>query len=224
MRLAALFSGGKDSTYATYLAEKNGYNVTHLVSLQPRREDSWMFHSVNSHITPLLAEAMNKQIITIPTSGEKETELNDLYSNLAKLPMDGVITGAIASNYQKIRVDDICSKLGLTHYAPLWGMRFEKVLTDEILSGLEIIFSAVAARGLDKTWLGKKLDTNTLNELILLHSKYGLNICGEGGEYETLVINAPWFISKLNIIKTETKWDGTSGKFFVKEASLIKKL
>jgi diphthine-ammonia ligase len=222
MRLAALFSGGKDSTYAAHLAENDGHNITNFVSVQPLRDDSWMFHSVNSQITPLLAEAMGKHIVTVPTSGEKELELDDLLLALVKISIDGVVTGAIASYYQKKRVDEICTKLGLLHYAPLWGMDPEKVLTAEISSGMNIIFTAVAARGLDASWLGRKLDFRTLNELRLLHTHYGLNICGEGGEYETLVTNAPWFISKLDILKTEIVWDGISGKYLVKDASLRK--
>ncbi|MBN1682306.1 diphthine--ammonia ligase [Candidatus Bathyarchaeota archaeon] len=223
MRLASLFSGGKDSTYATHLMESEGYNVKFLVTIQPLREDSWMFHSINSNLTPLIAEALDIQVISMSSSGEKEVELSDLHTVLKSLPIDGVVSGAIASNYQKKRIDEICKNLNLKHFSPLWGMPPEKVLDDEISSGMDIIFTAVAAAGFNEQWLGKKLDQNAIKELSVLNSRFGLNICGEGGEYETLVLDAPWFNKKLNIIKAEVVWNGTNGTYVVKQVSLEKK-
>jgi predicted ATP pyrophosphatase (TIGR00289 family) len=154
MRFAALFSGGKDSTYAAHLAEGHGHEVTVLVSMEPARPDSWMFHSVNIRLTPLLAEAMEKRYVSATTRGEKEGELDDLAATLSGLGVEGVVTGAVASTYQRDRVDMICRRLSLTHVAPLWGRRQDDVLTEEFAAGMKIVITAVAARGLDRSWLG----------------------------------------------------------------------
>jgi diphthine-ammonia ligase len=220
MRLASLFSGGKDSTYATHLAEKCGHNVSILFSMLPSRSDSWMFHSINIHLTRLLAQALGKPIIEIPTHGEKEKELDDLKIALAQIPVDGVVTGAIASKYQLNRINAICSILNIRHITPLWGIDPRKVLKDEIESGMDTIFSAVAARGFDKSWLGRRIDKEAMVELEKLSLRFGINVCGEGGEYESLVLAAPWFKGKLKILRAETIWDGTSGFYLVKEAVL----
>lgn len=224
MRVAALFSGGKDSTYAAHIAEERGHEVAFLVSIEPARPDSWMFHSINIYLAPLLAEAMGKRHVSAASHGEKEGELDDLAAVLGGLGVEGVVSGAVASTYQRRRVDEICGRLGLTHIAPLWGRRQEEVLAEEAAAGMKIIVTAVAAMGLDGSWLGRALDEEAIRGLICLGERYGLNVCGEGGEYESLVLDAPWFSSRLEIIEASAEWDGSSGVYRVKRAELVPKL
>ena len=120
MNVAGLFSGGKDSVYALYIAEQYGWDVSHLITLVPTNPESWMFHAVNIHLTEQLAHALNKPLITKKTPGEKETELGDLKEILQHLDIDGVISGAIASEYQRTRIERVCSELGLKSFTPLW--------------------------------------------------------------------------------------------------------
>jgi diphthine-ammonia ligase len=132
----------------------------------------------------------------------------------------GVVTGAIASNYQRDRIDTICSELEITHLSPLWGKDPQELLETEIESGMEIIVTHVAARGLDKQWLGRRLDMKAAAELKILSERYGVNVCGEGGEYESLVVDAPWFKKRLEIKKAEVFWEDTSGTYIINEATL----
>ena len=224
MRLAALFSGGKDSTYAARIAEEDGHMVPCLVSMRSQNPDSYMFHTVNLHLTELLAQAMDKQHISAPTRGEKEGELEDLKRALRGLDVEGVTTGAIASNYQRRRVDRIAEELGLKHVAPLWGRDRESLLKEMLGKGLKIIVTAVAAHGLDQSWLGRTLDEEAVNDLIELSERYGLDICGEGGEFETLVLDAPWFGERLEVVRARTTWDGVSGRYLIEEARLAPRI
>lgn len=155
MKLAALFSGGKDSTYAAHLVEKGGHEVSIFASMCPARGDSYMFHGVNIHLTPLIAEALGKPLTSAPSSGEKEKEVDELKSLIELLDVEGVVTGAIASTYQRDRVNRVCNELGISHLSPLWGRSPREVLDDEIASGMEIVMVHVAANGLDKSWLGR---------------------------------------------------------------------
>lgn len=223
MRLAGLLSGGKDSVYASHLAQQQGHQLTHLVSLRSKNPDSYMFHTVNIDLTRLQAQAWGIEYREAVTEGEKEKELADLEQALAKLDIDGVITGAIASNYQRERIDRIAKTLGLKHLSLLWGRKREQLLKDMLDSGLEIIFSAVAAHGLDKTWLGTKMDRERVSKLKKLNEKYGVDMCGEGGEYESLVIDAPWFTKRIEIIEADKTWDGVSGRYNISEAMLVVK-
>jgi ABC transporter with metal-binding/Fe-S-binding domain ATP-binding protein len=223
MRLASLFSGGKDSTYASHLASREGELVT-LVTVKPRREDSWMFHTVNLHLVPLLAEAHGLGLVTVESSGEKEKELEDLKQALGALDIDGIVTGAIASSYQKKRVDVICGELGLDNVSPLWG-RFSPELLDEVIEvGMEVVVTAVAAMGLDERWLGRVLDRDAAGELKELSMRHGFDVCGEGGEMETLVVDAPWFGKRLKIARARKEWDGVRGSYVVEEARLVPSL
>jgi len=220
MRLASLFTGGKDSTYATRLAVEDGDEVAHLVTMHPRRGDSWMFHSVNIGLAETVADAMGIDAVTAATSGEKERELDDLKRTLADLDVDGVVSGAIASTYQRSRVDRICDELGLEHRAPLWGRDGRRLLEEMLSAGLVIVVAAVAARGLDRRWLGRVLDNAAVEELAELNRRFGVDVCGDGGEMETLVLDAPWFRRRLEIARARVVWDGVSGIYEVEEARL----
>jgi ABC transporter with metal-binding/Fe-S-binding domain ATP-binding protein len=223
MKLAALFSGGKDSTYAAHLAEKGGHEVSIFACMRPARGDSYMFHGVNIHLTPLVAEAQGKPLASAPSSGEKEKEVEELRRLIELLDVKGVVTGAIASTYQRDRVNQICADLGIIHLSPLWGKDPQELLEVEIKSGMEIIMVHVAANGLDRGWLGRRIDMGAAAELAKLSERYGINVCGEGGEYESLVVDAPWFGKRLEIEETEVVWEGTSGTYAVKGAHLAPK-
>jgi len=222
MRLASLFTGGKDSVYATRLVMDRGETVTHLVSMRPQQSDSWMFHSVNLHLIPLSAEALGIPFIQVQTSGEEKEELEDLREVLSRLDIDGVVSGAIASNYQRSHIERICGELGLTPVMPLWGRDPVQLVEEIIDSGIVVIVTAVAALGFDENWLGRTLDHGALKDLVKLNKKYGINICGEGGEMETLVLDAPFFRKRLRVLRTERLWEGISGSLFV-EAELAEK-
>jgi len=220
MNVAALFSGGKDSAYAIYLAKKQGLNVKYLVSLFPKKEDSWMFHSINIHLTELLAEAMNIPIITKQTKAEKEKELSDLKNVLKSLKIDGVVSGAIASKYQKTRIQKICDELKIKSITPLWGKNQTELLSEIVKAGFEVIIVGVFAEGLNEPWLGKKLDENSIKELIQLRKKYLINEAGEGGEFESLVLNGPIFKKRLVLDETVKEWKRDHGVLRVKKAHL----
>lgn len=220
MRLASLFTGGKDSTYATHLASSEG-EIAYLVTVQPMREDSWMFHMVNTHLAPILARAQGIECVTVETLGEKELELEDLRRALRGLDIDGLVTGTIASGYQRSRVDEICKDLGLVHLAPLWGRSSHDLLDEVLDAGMVVVITVVAARGLDQGWLGRVLDAATARELKDRSLRYGFDVCGEGGEMETLVLDAPWFKGRLEILRARKSWDGVRGSYLVEEARLI---
>ncbi len=220
MQLAGLLSGGKDSVYASHHAQKEGHTLTHLVSLHSRNPDSYMFHTVNIDITGLQAEAWGINYVQATTEGIKEKELEDLKAALEPLDIDGVITGAIASKYQADRINKICKELSLTPYHPIWGTNREKLLNNMIDEEMKIIFTSVAAHGLDQSWLGKTLNRNRIKQLKILNKQFSVDIAGEGGEYETLVTDAPWFNKRIKIIKAEKTWGGVSGRYHIHETSL----
>ncbi|MBU2589747.1 MAG: diphthine--ammonia ligase [Nanoarchaeota archaeon] len=228
LRLGALFSSGKDSSYALYVMQKRNYSVNCLITLKSKNQDSYMYHTPNIHLTKLQAKAMSIPIITQITLGEKEEELKDLRIALEKAKkkykIDGIVTGALFSNYQRERIEKVCDEAGLKVFAPLWHKNQESAMREIINEGFEFIFSSIAADGLDKHWLGRIITEEDVNELVKLNKKNGLNIAGEGGEFESLVLNAPFFKSKLFIKSSEIKmFSENTGRFIIKKAKLVKK-
>jgi len=220
MRVAALVTGGKDSTLALHRALRQGYQVKYLVTMLPRREDSWMFHYPNIHLVDLFAEAVDIPLVKAETTGIKEEELQDLKNLLSTLNIDGVVSGAIASQYQKKRIDGICQELKLRHIAPLWQEDPTKLLREIIELGFQAIIVGVYAHGFTKKWLGRKIDSATLEDLLELNRRYGVSLVGEGGEYETLVLDAPFFKKKMRLVQTEIVWEDQSGHLLVERAEL----
>ncbi len=220
MRLASLLSGGKDSVYAAHLMQRE-HQLSYMVSMKPENPNSYMFHTVNIDVTRLQAEAWGIPYVEAKTEGEKENELDDLKETLSTLDIDGVITGAIASKYQADRVNRLCHELGLTHLSPLWARDREQLLHEMLSSGMQIIFSAVAAHGLDQSWLGEPLTPERITKLRNLNDRFGVDMCGEGGEYESLVVDAPWFTRRIEIHEAERTWDGVSGRYNIKKAQLV---
>lgn len=223
MRVAALCSGGKDSSYALWLAIQRGHEVAYIVAMIPRREDSWMFHFPNIKLIDLFAECAGFHLVKAETSGERGQELVDLKHVLQGLDVEGIVSGAIASNYQKGHVDKICEELGLVSLAPLWGREPVELIREMLRAGFKIIITSVAAQGLDSGWLGRNLDEKALEELVKLREKYRVNPSGEGGEYESLVLDAPFFKSKIEVLEAEKIWRGTSGHYLIKRAGLVGK-
>jgi diphthine-ammonia ligase len=220
MRVAALFSGGKDSVFSIYIAQQYGWDVSHLVTLESENKDSWMFHSINIHLTGLLAETLGIPLVKHITKGEKERELRDLRDLLCSLPIDGVISGAIASEYQRTRIERVCDELGIKSFTPLWHKKPELLLRDQLNAGFQSIIVGVFANGFDETWLGVPITEETVQKLIGLRNRFGINVAGEGGEFETLVLDAPIFKKKLIIDDAEKEWHRDSGVFQVKRAHL----
>ena len=222
---AALISGGKDSIFAVHKAVESGMDVFCLIAMYPKRDDSYMFHHPNIELTSLQAETMGIKLIKKETDAEKEEELSDLEDVLSVVAedVDAVVTGAFFSNYQKERIDKICAKLGLESTAPLWQKDAEKTITEMVESGFKIIITKVAAEGLGEEWLGREIDRNAIDELVELNRKHKISIVGEGGEFETLVLDSPMFDKRIEIVSAKKNMDGLVGTYLIDKAVLVDK-
>jgi len=223
MKVAILFSGGKDSVRTVHWCLKKKYNVKYLVTMISKKEDSWMFHFPNIRLTELSAEAIGISLVSRETSGVKEKEIKDMEKVLKVLDIDAVACGGIFSNYQKSRIEKVCKDLNLKLLAPFWQTNPETFIKETIDLGFDVRIVGVYAEGFDKTWLGKKLDKKTFDDLISLNKKHEISIVGEGGEYETLVVDGPIFKKKIKIIDSEKIWDKKtqSGYLNIKKAELV---
>ena len=220
MKVAALFSGGKDSAYAIYIAQQWGWEVTGLISIIPERGESYMFHVPNIGLTDELAKCLDIPIFKASTKGEEEKELDDLRKVLASMDIDALITGAIASDYQTSRINMICHDLGIKVFSPLWRKDQKMLLKDMIDAGFKMMIVGVYADGMGKEWLGRIIDDEALADLDKLACKYRINISGEGGEFESLVLDGPNFIIPMNVRSSSIEWNGTSGHLEITDVEL----
>jgi diphthine-ammonia ligase len=223
MHLAALVTGGKDSILALYRAQKVGHTVDVLATMLPKRSDSYMFHYPNIHMTDYISSALEIPVVKAETSGIKEEELEDLKKLLATLDVDGVISGAIMSSYQRERIANICKELGIISFTPLWHENPLDLMKELIDLKFKVIIIGVYAYGFDSSWLGKEINNETLERLVELNQKYKISLVGEGGEYESLVLDAPFFKKRIEIVKAETTFENLRGILYIKAAKLVEK-
>ncbi|CAL5193147.1 unnamed protein product [Lathyrus oleraceus] len=216
MKVVALVSGGKDSCYAMMKSIQYGHQIVALANLMPVDDsvdelDSYMFQTVGHQIIINYAECMGLPLFRRRIQGSSRhlelgykttqgDEVEDMYILLREVKrqipsVTAVCSGAIASDYQRLRVESVCSRLGLVSLAYLWKQDQSLLLHEMISNGIVAITVKVAAMGLDPAkHLGKELAM--LNAYLhKLKEAYGINVCGEGGEYETLTLDCPLFIN-----------------------------
>ncbi len=231
----SLFSGGKDSSWALYRAIEEGRGVERLVTVHPTG-DSYMYHVPATELATLAAESIGIELLdvepadfeaeaAIDSGDQGDTELEPLEASLRELDDElpggiaGVTAGAVESEYQTSRIDAMCDRLGCELFAPLW-QEDPRELADAMLdAGFEIVITQVAAQGLDESWLGRSLDRAAIAELETLNEEYGVHILGEGGEFETLVVDGPHMDRRIELT-SEPEWEGTRGSVRITDARL----
>jgi ABC transporter with metal-binding/Fe-S-binding domain ATP-binding protein len=205
MKLGILFTGGKDSTYATFLAKQYGNDISCLITLKSKNPESYMFHTPSISMVKKQAEVMGISLITKETKGLKERELIDLKiaieNSKKKFGIEGIVTGAVESVYQVSRIQKICDDLDLECFNPLWQKDQFELLNDLLFENFKIIITGVFAYPLDKSWIGRKIDHNFIRDIKKYQLDYQINPAGEGGEFETFVFDCPLFKRSLKILE-----------------------
>ncbi|KAI8058125.1 hypothetical protein BDF22DRAFT_663954 [Syncephalis plumigaleata] len=224
MKVVALISGGKDSCFNMMHCRANGHEIVALANLYPPKHsgkdelDSFVYQTVGHDAIHWYAECMNlpllrreihgtpkRQALDYETTVEDETE--DLYELLKEVKtcypeIEAVSVGAILSNYQRIRVEHVCQRLGLTSLAYLWQQDQAELLNSMIENSLHSVLIKVAAMGLNERHLGKSLQ-EMQPTLLKLHDQFGVHVCGEGGEYETFTLDCPLFVKRIVVKSSE---------------------
>ncbi|WP_049893822.1 diphthine--ammonia ligase [Salinarchaeum sp. Harcht-Bsk1] len=236
---ASLFSGGKDSSWACYRALEEGLPVERLVTVHPG-EDSYMYHVPATDLAELAAESIGIELVevdpgdldaaeTVDSGAQGDAELEPLEAALAELDADleasgdgglaGITAGAIESEFQTSRIEAMAERLDVELFAPLWQRDPEELAAEMLDAGFEIRIIQVAAAGLGEDWLGRTLDREALDELRELGTEYGVHLLGEGGEFETLVVDGPHMDRRIEL-ETSTVWEGTRGHLVIEDAWL----
>jgi diphthine-ammonia ligase len=183
---------------------------------------SYMFHKPNINLSSMQAEALQIKQVTYKTKGEKEVELGDIEKALTENEITELITGAVASVYQKDRIEKICKKLSIKAISPLWHID-PMIELSEFAEMYNVIVTQIAAEGFDKSFLGARIDADMIEKILKIKEKYRINMLFEGGEAESFVLDAPLFKKRIEITKNHVAWDGTVGRYVIDEAHLVEK-
>ena len=226
-----------------------GWKVEGLITIHISNDDSMMFQIPNTSIAGLQAHSMGVPWLPILSDGRQEEEISDLENGikgltnvnyaferivldteviefpdnlllqLANLEIDALVVGALRSDYQKTRIERMCEKLGLISYCPLWHHNPEEHMHSLIEHGFDVRIVSVSTDGLGEEWLGQKITQDSLEELTRISTKYRFNLDGEGGEFETIVVDAP-HMSQPIAVSGHSNWKGTRGSWILESAEL----
>ncbi|MGB0651743.1 MAG: diphthine--ammonia ligase [Thermoplasmatota archaeon] len=218
MRCVALLSGGKDSVAAIDVARGHGWEVPVALCIVPAEDDAWMFHTPNLAVVDAVAQALDLELVRAPCRSGPEEEVADLETALAQVKEEhdvgAVVSGALASEYQRTRIDAIGHRLGLATFAPLWHVDPDTYMDGLVAAGYDIRIARAAADGLDETWAGRRLDAQALAELRANPSRP--HIAGEGGEFETLVLDGPGYQKRIEVEEEEVEATASRSTWHVK--------
>ena len=207
MRVSCLVSGGKDSIYALWCA-LHQYEVVSIINFESDKSESRLFHIPNAKYVSLIAEMLSLPLISIKLkSDDLKEEMNQLVDAIRKSRTEAIVTGGIRSEFQRYHFNRAALLANVKCFNPLWRLSPELIIQDLIDNKFEIILISVSSMGLDRNFLGKKLSSSLINKIRVKSYESDLAITGEGGEYESFVLDAPFFPSRIVIQETQIHWN-----------------
>ena len=198
MKVAVSWTGGKDSALACQKAQKN-HDVALFVNF--RWDKPSLSHPLA--ITKLQSEAVIKPFLweRVQPPYLESYRASILYLK-SKYGIQGIVTGDITvDTFHGKWIDEVCKGTGVQVIKPLWEQDRTKLMDEMLANGLKVIFTCVKEPWLTEDWLGRTIDEQCLKDLKALHDKNGVDLCGEFGEYHTMVIDAPFFKKTITLSK-----------------------
>lgn len=202
MKVIASTSGGKDSTFALFKAMQMGHEVAYLANTIAYDSKRVRFHGVKAEIIQKQAKALGISLLQKETTPEnyRKEYIDNIRDVIKKEGIEGLVLGDIFLQDCYTWAKEICDELKIELIEPLWKKSSEEIMEDFINSGFEAVIVSTQANLLGEDWVGRKLDKSFLRDIKKLKN---VDICGENGEYHSLVLNGPTFKKKLEIKKSE---------------------
>ena len=227
MKVAVMYSGGKDSTMALSYALDQGWDVQSLISVKPKSTESFLYQYATVEWTRLSSEALDIPVIHLKSEkiGPKE-EADELEQVFKNLKVDAILAGGVGLQKTQIREwRRVAEKYGMKLIVPYENLTSEELFEKTINSGFDIMLTDVASDGLGPEWIGKKLNKENAEEFKILSKKFGFDILGEGGYYNTFVLDGPIFNKKIQVLNSKKIWDSKtfSGYMEIEDAKLTDK-
>jgi diphthine-ammonia ligase len=206
MKVFCSWSGGKESCLACYQAMQEGHEVVALLTMFTTNGRYTRSHRLSKEL--LMAQS---QAVGIPLSqrgaswNTYEGEFIKALTSLKQKGIEGGVFGALYLSEDRAWVERVCADAGIVPYFPLWGIHGKDLLRTFTDAGFEAIVVAVRNDIADDHWLGKRIG----GELVEKMEKRGIDVCGENGEYHTVVVDGPIFGKRIAIGKTSITRRGT---------------
>jgi len=197
MKIGVFWSGGKDSALACYKAITEGHDVAFIITFI---FSDWPFLCHPMPIMELQSEALGIAHLMVKVEEPYREGYRAVLSRLKKEEgIEGIVTGDIWIEDHRRWNESVCEGLGIRLIMPLWGLDRYQILNEVISSGFRCTITCAKQPWFNEGWLGRELDMDCIKDLKVLNNKYGIDLCGENGEYHTMVIDAPIFKEIIEI-------------------------
>lgn len=206
MKVFCSWSGGKDSCLSCYRAMLEGHEVSHLFTMFDTTGKNTRSHRLSKELVLAQAQAMGIPVHHRRASWNTyETEFKKAMSFFKEEGVQGGVFGDMHLDEHREWVEGVCAGPGFIPLFPLWDVQGDDLLWQFVEAGFEAVVIAVRGDRLDADWLGRRIDQEFINAL----GKESVDICGEQGEYHTLVIDGPIFEKRIRIMDSRVvKRDG----------------
>ena len=199
----ASWSGGKDCCFACYRASVSGLKVRYLANMVTEDGKRSWTHGLSLELLQMQSQAIGIPLVQRRTTmANYEAEFKNMLLTLKQEGVSGGVFGDIDLDEHRQWVERVCHEVGVTAYLPLWGQSQDKIMRDFIASGFEAVVISAKADLFGEEWLGHKIDSEFLSHLSELKQTKDITLCGESGEYHTLVTDGPMFNQRVEILET----------------------
>ncbi|MFO8050989.1 MAG: diphthine--ammonia ligase [Thermoplasmatota archaeon] len=224
MKVCCLFSGGKDSCYSLHRMLLSGFEVPVLLTMRSENKDPWLYQTPGMEVYHLFGDLTGIETRIITTPGKREEDQDVLCGALVALKeefdLDGVCSGALLSDYQRMVFSHAAWDAGLVSYTPIWrkdGKTFMRELCDQ---GFRFVILSYASEGFKPSDLGRLIAESDLERLFRISDQWGSHPAFEGGEAETLVLDAPLYRRRLQIKGSIIEEGPYNSRYVIEEAEL----
>lgn len=206
MNIGCSWSGGKDSCYALMQAVRQGAVPKIIVNMMNENGKISRSHGLPFSLLQQQATAMQIPIIATPTSwaAYELSFINTLWQIKLTYEIEAMVFGDIDLQLHRDWEEMVCLKSGIKAILPIWQRNHKELLFEMLETGIEAIIVS-CNEVLGEQYLGKLLSYDLVPEL----EAKGVDVCGENGEFHTIVINCPAFNQPVVLPPfTKTKHEG----------------
>ena len=199
------WSGGKDCCLAAYRATVSGLGVRYLANTVTGDGQRSRSHGLLAEVLQVQSQAIGIPLAQRRISeGGYEGAFKSLLRGFKAEGINGGVFGDIDFNEHRLWIDRVCQEEEITPYYPLWEEDQDKIMRNFIDLGFEAVVVATKADLLGEEWLGRKVDLDFIKELENLEETKKITLCGEAGEYHTLVTDGPLFKKRIEVMEANT--------------------
>lgn len=202
-----LWTGGKDCMLAMCEARSSGYDIRCLVTFAPP-EPRFLAHPLG--VMKLQARSLGLPHYVLSMEEPCEAGYEEALRRLREMTgIEVVVSGDIAEvNGMPNWIRERTLAVSMRVHMPLWGRDRDSVLQRLLQAEFRVIVSCVDTRRLAAVWVGRMLDEATIAELRRIRRSNGIDLCGENGEYHTLVLDGPLFARGIELHARGTRTAG----------------